>query len=168
MANPMRLHTRSGLWVGGMLARPVNAERTAGQRVLRAIRYWWKRQQTSRIEDEVIDRAGSRLSVRVVLCLVLPVVGVLALLVWREPENQVAFISLVFATFAIVYAVAAEAFERRLTHPFWIQIASGAVYAAIITALLLTFVMVDHPRPHTHWIIFFLYFLLIRRHGAQR
>ena len=167
MAESMRLHTRSGLLVGGMLARPVNADRTTRQRVLRAIRYWWKQQQTSRIEDEVIDRAGNRLSVRIVLCLVLPVVAVLALLVWLEPENRVAFISLVFATVAIVYSVAAEALERRLAQPFWVQIASGAVYAAIITALLLTFVTVDHPRPHTHWIIFFLYFLLIGGMGLS-
>jgi hypothetical protein len=81
MAEPMRLHARSGLLVAGMLSRPVNAHRAPGQQVLRAIRYWWKQQHTSRIEDEVVERGGSRVSVRVVLCLVLPIVSVFSLLV---------------------------------------------------------------------------------------
>lgn len=167
MAEPMWLHSGSGLMVSGTLARSFNSERPAGQRLIRAIRYWWQQQRVSHIEDNADESERSRVSVRVVLPLVFPVLTVLALLVWREPENKVAFISLVYTTVAIVFAIAAEALDRKLSHPVWIQIASGAVYAAIITALLLTFVTVPHPRLHTHWIIFFLYFLLIGGMGLS-
>ena len=153
--------------VEGMLARPFNSSRPGGQRLLRALRYWWKQQHVFHLEDEVVTGGRSRVSLKVVLPLVFPVLAVLAVLVWREPENEVAFISLVYATSAIVFAMAAEVVDQRLSQPFWMQAASGAVYATIITALLLTFVTFPHPRLHTHWIIFFLYFLLIGGMGLS-
>jgi diguanylate cyclase (GGDEF)-like protein len=165
VAEPMRLHSGSGLMVGGMLALPLNSSRPRGQRLLRALRYWWKQQHAFHIEDEVVTGGRSRVSIRLVLPVVSPVLAVLAVLVWREPENQVAFISLVYATSAILFALAAEAVDQRLSEPFWMQAASVIVYAAIITALLLTFVTFPHPRLHTHWIVFFLYFLLIGATG---
>ena len=91
MAESMRLHAESGLMVSGALGRSFNADRTTGQRLVRAVRYWWKAQSALHIEDEVGDGGGNRITLRVVLALVVPVLALLALLVSREPENWVAF-----------------------------------------------------------------------------
>lgn len=166
MVEVVRLDSRSKLDGSGRLAAPRDSARSRPDRLYRAARRWWKLQNTRQIEDEVVE-SGGRISIRLVLPVVFPVLLVLSLLVWFEPENRVAFISLVCAASAIVYTMIVESVARRLAEPAWLQIASCAFYAAVITALLWTFISLDHPRPHTHWIIFFVYFLLIGAMGLS-
>ena len=129
---------------------------------------WWRDQTTSWVEDEAIGSDGLQARQnRHVLPLVLPVLCVAGLLVLREPGNVVAALCLAFGAVAIAYAVIAEAFERRVERPFRVQLLNTAVYALIIGAVLWCFLTIEHPRPHTHWIIFFLYFLLIGSTGLS-
>lgn len=128
---------------------------------------WWKEQTALRIEDEVVDASDSRGVSRYVLPLIAPLMLVPAILLVREPENHVAAATLVAGAAALLYAMLGSTIERRVKNPFWISLANAAVYSGAITALLWTFVMFEHPREHVHWVIFFLYFLLIGSTGLS-
>lgn len=131
----------------------------------RGLRRWWR---TLALEDDVLDSAQERRSaLRMVLPLVLPILVVAAIVVLREPENTVAQLSLLYGAVAIAYAGIVHSLQRHVEHAFWIEIANTAFLAALISAVLWTFVTFEHPRPHLHWVVFFLYFLLIGAVGLS-
>ncbi len=134
---------------------------------LRAIRHWWKLQTAARIEDEIVDAGGARSISRFVLPIVGPILALPSILLLREPDNEVAAITLVAGVVALLYSVVGSALERRATNPFWIAVANAAVYTSIISLLLITFSTYDHPREHLHWVIFFLYSILIAANGLS-
>jgi len=131
----------------------------------RGLRRWWR---TLALEDDVLDSAQERRStLRMVVPLVLPILMVAAIVVLREPDNTVAQLSLLYGAVAIAYAGIVNALQRRVEQVFWIEIANTAVLAALISAVLWTYVTFEHPRPHLHWVVFFLYFLLIGAVGLS-
>ena len=167
MTEHMQLDAESGLLVSGVLHEPPCGETAAAEPLHRRVRRWLKRQTAPRVEDEVVGAGWRRPPVRLVLPLVIPVLLVPAALLIREPDNLGAFVGLVGGAFAIAYAALAEVAERRVRNRFWLQIFNSLVYAALISAILWAFLVFDHPRPHSHWIIFFLYFLMIGASGLS-
>ncbi len=162
----MRLHVKSGLLVGDPLRGLDSGGRPVQQGISRLVRRWWKRQQADRAEDELLETGSmGRAPVQLVAPMVGPILLVPLILVLREPENKVALLCLIYGTIAIGYGTLARLIERRIEHAFWVQLVNELVYATIISLLLWTFLTVDHPRLHAHWIIFFLYFLLIGAMG---
>lgn len=135
----------------------------------RHVRRWWRQETTPLVEDEAIgaDSLQGR-PIRLVLPLVLPVLTIAALVVLREPDNIVGVICLAFGAVAIGYGVLADGVEQRSERgAVWIPLVNTAVYAAIISIELWCFLTIEHPRPYAHWIIFFLYFLLIGAAGLS-
>ena len=140
---------------------------SARLRLLVRLHRWFRQQTAARVEDEVVDAGAERSTVRLVMPVVAPILAVPALLVLREPGNVGALACLVCGTAAMVYGALSEAVERRLSNPFWIHLLNAAVFAGLISAVLWTFLTFEHPRPHTHWIVFFVYFLLIGSTGLS-
>ena len=167
MTERMRLHSELGLLVGDVLDGPAGTSPAPVDRLRRGVRRWWTQQRALQLEDEVLGPATGLAPLRLVLPLVSPVLLVPAVLLLREPGNVVAFVSLVFGAAAIAYGALAESVGRRLEHPFWLQLVTSVFYAALISAILWIFLSVDHPRAHAHWIVFFLYFLLIGAMGLS-
>ncbi len=135
--------------------------------LLRSLRHWWKQQTAARIEDEVVDAGGARSISRFVVPVVAPILPLPAILLVREPQNHVAAITLVAGVIAILYSIGGSALERSATNPFWVAVANAAVYTSIISLLLITFSVYEHPREHLHWVIFFLYSILIASNGMS-
>lgn len=135
--------------------------------LLRGVRHWWKQQTAPRIEDEVVDASGARSMSRFVIPLIAPILVLPAIILWREPENEVAAITLVAGVLALLYSILGSAWERSTTNPFWIAVANAAVYTSIISLLLIAFSIYDHPRDHLHWVIFFVYSILIVTNGMS-
>jgi diguanylate cyclase (GGDEF)-like protein len=163
----MQLDSESGLLVSRALGGAPSGGMGRSEPLARRLRNWLRRQTAPRLEDAVVGPGGGRPPVRLVLPLVSPVLLVPAALLLREPGNAGAFVALVGGGFAIAYAAVAEVAERRVRNPFWIQLFNSLVYAVLISAMLWAFLVFDHPRPHSHWIIFFLYFLLIGASGLS-
>ncbi len=163
----MHTHSDSGLVdVGGLDASERKA-RSAAARLSKRLRRWWTQQTTILVEDEVVDAGSGRAQIRLVVPLVSPVLIIPALVLRHEPENVVALLSLVYGAAALLYGLLAGLVERRVASGFWIQLLNGLVYAALISAVLWTFLTFEHPRPHLHWVVFFLYFLLIGSTGLS-
>jgi diguanylate cyclase (GGDEF)-like protein len=159
----------SGLCVAGPGA--AGGARAAGPASIRErLRRMWRSQKSNRPEETLLyrpaekDRSPARLS----LPLVGPIVVIVILLLSREPENMTALISVGFGIVALVYGLFAAWLDGRTRHSLGAQLFHTGVYAAIITGLLIFFLVVDHPRLHAHWIVFFLYFLLIGAMGLAR
>jgi diguanylate cyclase (GGDEF)-like protein len=132
------------------------------------LRRWWRLETTRVVEDDAIGPSGLKgRPIRLVLPAVLPVLGVAALVMLREPGNVVAMTCLVLGSVAIVYGLLADVVEQRLEANAWIPLVNTAFYALIISVELWCFLTLDHPRAHTHWIVFFLYFLLITATGLS-
>ncbi len=167
MTPSMQLDPESGLFVSGALGRPAHDETQPVVPLHRRALRWLKRQTASRVEDEVVGVGRARSPVRLVLPMVSPVLLVPAVLLLREPENVGAFVALVAGAFAIAYGALADVADRRMRNPFWLQLFNSLVYAGLISAVLWAFVTLEHPRPHSHWIVFFLYFLLIGASGLS-
>jgi diguanylate cyclase (GGDEF)-like protein len=125
------------------------------------VRSWWRRQMSQRIEDGIRDLGATRSPVRMVAPILIPILSVPAVVILREPGNQLALWCLLSGAAALVYALVSDAVEQRLRRTSWIQTLNVVVYATIITLLLATFVAYDHPHVHLHWVIFCLYFLLL-------
>lgn len=136
------------------------------QDIPRAVRRFWKQQTAPRIEDEVVDESGRSMN-RLVLPIVGPILIVPALVLLHEPDNMVAVMTLVVGSIALIYSLIGGALENSAANPFWVALANAAVYSAIISLLLWTFATFDHPREHLHWVIFFLYSLLIGANGMS-
>ena len=49
--------------------------------------------------------------------------------------------------------------------PYWVALGNAIFYSAIISGMLWAFATFPHPREHLHWVIFFLYFLMIGATG---
>jgi len=134
------------------------------------LKRWWKAQRAERPEDTLVygGAADGRQPIRLVLPLVSPVVLIMMVVVLREPENATALAAAWFGAAALLYGALAAWIEARRGSSFWCQLFHCAVYSGIITGLLIFFLLVDHPRMHAHWIVFFLYFLLIGAMGLAR
>jgi diguanylate cyclase (GGDEF)-like protein len=96
-----------------------------------------------------------------------PILIVPALVLVREPNNMVGAMTMVIGSIALIYSLIGGALEKNALNPFWVALANAAVYSAIISTLLWTFSTFDHPRDHLHWVIFFLYSLLIGANGMS-
>ena len=125
------------------------------------LRRWWKQQMAMRLEDEMLDRSAGGTSALMVAQVLAPLLAVPAILLLREPGNELAFLCVSLGAVAVAYTLAAQALARRVRQPFWVQLANSGVYTILISYLLYAFLTVDHPREHLHWVIFFLYFLMI-------
>jgi diguanylate cyclase (GGDEF)-like protein len=125
------------------------------------IQAWWRRRLALRIEDGLHELAAARSPVRMVAPILTPVLFVPAIVILREPGNPLAMLCLVCGALALLYALASEAIERWFVRTAWIRLANVVFYAAMISVILATFVALDHPRAHLHWVVFFFYFLLI-------
>jgi diguanylate cyclase (GGDEF)-like protein len=125
------------------------------------IRAWWRRRLAVRIEDGLHELAAARSPVRMVAPMLMPVLLVPAIVILREPGNALAMLCLVCGALALVYALAADTVERWFVRTSWIRLGNVVFYAALISIILATFVTLDHPREHLHWVVFFFYFLLI-------
>jgi two-component system cell cycle response regulator len=134
---------------------------------LRRLRRWWKERMSLRLEDEMLDRTGGSGPSRLVAPILTPVLAVAALVLYREPDNQVAFQCLVLGATALIYTLVAEAVARRVNQVFWLQLANSAAYTVLISLMMYIFLTSEHPREHLHWVIFFLYFLLIGSLGLS-
>jgi diguanylate cyclase (GGDEF)-like protein len=167
MIPSMQLDPESGLFVSDAPGRPAHDETEGAVPLYRRVLRWLERQTASRVEDEVVGAGRGGPPVRLVLPIVSPVLLVPAALLLREPENAGAFVALVAGGFAIAYAAVADVADRRMRNPFWLQLFNSLVYAGLISAVLWAFVTLEHPRPHSHWIVFFLYFLLIGASGLS-
>jgi len=131
------------------------------------LRDWWRKETARIIEDEAMERddmAGR--PIRMVLPVVLPVLAVAAVVMLREPDNVVALTCLALGAVAITYGVLADWIEQRVAGS-WVPLMNTAVYALMISLELWFFLTIDHPRLHLHWVIFFLYFLLIGASGLS-
>ena len=138
-----------------------------GARVIhQRLRRWWKEQTAPRVEDETLDSAGVSVT-RFVAPALAPLLIVPVILLLREPGNFLAGVALGFGAIAIVCSVIADRIERRIGTTFWLHLANAALYSVLITAVLWASVMVEHPREHIHWVLFFLYFLLIGASGMS-
>ncbi|MFT5443158.1 MAG: diguanylate cyclase (GGDEF)-like protein [Myxococcota bacterium] len=104
---------------------------------------------------------------RFALPIVAPILIVPAILIYNEPENHVAAMSMVAGSIAILYSIVGGALERSSANPFWVALANAVVYSSIISLLLWTFSTFDPPREHLHWVIFFLYSLMIAANGLS-
>lgn len=135
--------------------------------LLHRLRRWLRQQTTVRVEDEVVDSGPERSTIRLVLPVVAPILAVPALLLLREPGNVAALVCLVCGSAALLYGTAAELLERRVSNPFWVHLLNASVFAGLISVLLWAFLTQEHPRFHTHWIVFFVYFLLIGATGLS-
>ena len=131
---------------------------------------WWRARNTERPEDTLLygGDADGRQPIRYALPLVGPVVLIMMLVVLREPENATALAAAWFGAGAILYGALAASIEARRGASFWLHLVHCAVYSGIITGILIFFLLVEHPRMHAHWIVFFLYFLLIGAMGLAR
>ncbi len=159
----------SGLWVGGPWladARRPSPSPNLAQRLKR----WWKAQRTESPEDILVygGAADGRQPIRFALPLVSPIVLIMLVLVVREPENASALAAAWFGAAALLYGAVAALIEARRGPSFWSQLLHCVVYSGIITGLLTLLLLVEHPRMHAHWIVFFLYFLLIGAMGLAR
>lgn len=159
----------SGLWVGGpwvAATRDVCRTPTLVQRLQR----WWRAQRTERPEEILLygGPAEDRQPIRLALPLVGPVVVIMMIVIVREPENDTALAAAWFGAGALLYGALAASIEARRGASFWLHLLHCVVYSGIITGILIFFLVVDHPRLHAHWIVFFLYFLLIGAMGLAR
>ncbi len=155
----------SGLIVDGPFAgRRRDDASSLRARLLR----WWASQTHERAEDELVYRGPrSRTPLWLAIPLVSPVVTVPGVLLVREPDNRLAALLLLAGLLAIGVGAFSAWVERRIRHVFWFELGGVAFYAGIISFLLAVFVTFEHPRMHSHWVIFFLYFLLIGASGLS-
>ena len=123
-------------------------------------RRWWKSQTALRLEDEMLEKSHDTVA-RMVVVVLTPLLAISAVVLLREPENQLAFVCVALGTAALLYTLAAEAVARRIKQPFWLRLANSAAYTVLISITLYAFLTLEHPREHLHWVVFFLYFLLI-------
>lgn len=129
-------------------------------------RRWWKSQTALRLEDEMLEKSRDTVARRVVLILT-PLLAISALVLLREPGNPLVFVCVSLGTTALLYTLAAEAVARRINQPFWVRLANSAAYTVLISITLYVFLTLEHPREHLHWMVFFLYFLLIAGIGLS-
>jgi diguanylate cyclase (GGDEF)-like protein len=154
--------SQAGFQAAGPLVAP---DAGGAPRRRRGLRRWWT---SLMLEDEVLEPVSDRRTpLRMVLPALAPVMAIGAVLVLREPDNLVAILSVGAGGVAIAFAALMSLVERRLERPFWLQIGTVAFFAALISMLMLVFLTLEHPRQHAHWIVFFLYFLLIGSVGLS-
>lgn len=169
MSMESQFDAASGLWVGGPW---VVAESDAASMPspVQRLKRWWKAQSIERPEDALLygGISDGQQPIRFALPLVAPIVLLMMIVVLREPENKTALAAACFGAGAILYGVMAAAYEARHGASFWLHIIHCCVYSGIITGILIFFLVVEHPRMHAHWIVFFLYLLLIGAMGLAR
>jgi len=119
------------------------------------------------VEDLVLDTDRESSPIRLVGPILAPILLIPAILLIREPENQLAFLSLAAGAASLLYAASADWLHARVKHPSRLMLANTGFYALMISFTLCSFIVLDHPRAHMHWVVFFLYFLLIGSAGLS-
>jgi diguanylate cyclase (GGDEF)-like protein len=159
----------SGLWVEG----PGTSAGAAGETSTpwhKRLRRWWRSSKSKRPEELLLylPAPRDRSPLRLALPLVGPIIILLIVVLTREPDNTAAMISAGVGVAALLYGLFGMWLDGRVAHSLGLHLAHAAVYTALITGLLIFFLVEEHPRMHAHWIVFLLYFVLIGAMGFVR